>query len=83
MCQGDPDPAEENPDDIEYRRQAARLSRHFPDLPAERKECQKANLETLNAKRYSDNGNTKCQAGNHVLNKDQKSPENEPDDVAD
>lgn len=81
MRKRNPDTAQENPENIKDGRQAPRRAGDIPHLPAERKQSEYANFETLHAKRNSDNCQAKHKAGYHVLQKYKKSAKNEPNDV--
>ncbi len=78
---GYPNTAYQDPDDVENGRQAARLSWYFPYLPPERQQRKQADLETLQAKRNTNDSKTKQQATHHILYKGDKAAENKPDDI--
>jgi hypothetical protein len=59
VSKGDPDSAEHNPDDIEYRRQAPGVARNLAYILSKWKQGEKTNFETLDTKRDTDDRETK------------------------
>jgi len=79
----DPDPAQENPDDIENGGQTARIGGHVPHMLPEWEECHDPDFETLDTEGDADDRQAQCEPGGHVFDKNDKSAENKPDDVSD
>jgi len=82
MRKGNPDAAQENPDDIEYGGKTSGIAGHFPHMLSKREERHNTNFEALDTERNANDRQAEGQTGEHIFQKNDKSAENKPDDVS-
>ena len=77
-----PYPADKEPDDIHQKGQTTAALWNIDNLAAERPQCQHAEFQGLQPERDTDYRNEQSHAGNEVLNGDEQSAEDYPDNIS-
>ena len=81
MDEGNLPPSEDEPDNVEYKRQAALIGKQG-DFTSERADGKACNLEKLKAERYAYDGTAEQQPANKIHQGDCKTAENKPENIS-